>query len=142
MPIPFANTPSFSGSHITGYDNMLKAILGYLYERSDERSIAAAGGKQLNVLLGFEPYTGNFAELKRLLELFGAEYTVLGDHSENFDSGADGSYAYYYGGTRLADVPTAAKAKGSLALQNTACAKRSPTWRKLGGKGYRRCTRR
>lgn len=117
MPIPFANTPSFSGSHITGYDNMLKAILGYLYERSDERSIAAAGGKQLNVLLGFEPYTGNFAELKRLLELFGAEYTVLGDHSENFDSGADGSYAYYYGGTRLADVPTAAKAKGSLALQ-------------------------
>lgn len=117
MPIPFANTPSFSGSHITGYDNMLKAILSYLYERSSGQAVDPASSGKLNVLLGFEPYTGNFSELRRILELFGADCTVLGDHSGNFDSGADGTYAYYYGGTRLADVPAAANAQGTLALQ-------------------------
>ncbi|MGG6312014.1 nitrogenase molybdenum-iron protein subunit beta [Paenibacillus macerans] len=117
MPIPFANTPSFSGSHINGYDNMLKAILSYLYDRANDKGEVAGVGGKLNVLLGFEPYTGNFAELKRILGLFGAECTVLGDHSENFDSGAEGSYNSYYGGTRLADVPAAAKAAGTLALQ-------------------------
>lgn len=117
MPIPFANTPSFSGSHITGYDNMLKGILSYLYERSAGRDEDTGSGGKLNVLLGFEPYTGNFAELKRILGLFGAEYTVLGDHSGNFDSGAEGTYTYYYGGTRLAEVPRAAQAAGTLALQ-------------------------
>lgn len=116
MPIPFANTPSFSGSHIVGYDNMLKAVLSYLFEHSGREAHPGAA-KKLNLLLGFEPYTGNFAEIKRILELFGADYTVLGDHSENFDSGADGTYSYYYGGTKLADVPPAADASGTLALQ-------------------------
>ena len=27
LPVPFAHTPSFVGSHITGYDNMMKRIL-------------------------------------------------------------------------------------------------------------------
>ncbi|WP_223070345.1 nitrogenase molybdenum-iron protein subunit beta [Paenibacillus caui] len=116
MPVPFANTPSFSGSHIVGYDNMLKAILSYLFERSGEQ-VNPGSEQKLNVLLGFEPYTGNFTEIKRILDLFGVSYTMLGDHSDNFDSGADGTYTYYYGGTKLADVPSAANAMGALALQ-------------------------
>ncbi|MDU4698157.1 MAG: nitrogenase molybdenum-iron protein subunit beta [Paenibacillus sp.] len=116
LPVPFANTPSFSGSHINGYDHMLKAILSYLYDQADAQTQAGLSEK-LNVLLGFEPYTGNFDELKRILEQFGAEYTVLGDHSENFDSGAEGTYTYYYGGTPLDAVPKAAEARGTLALQ-------------------------
>lgn len=30
FPTPFAHTPSFVGSHITGYDNQLKGILEYM----------------------------------------------------------------------------------------------------------------
>jgi len=32
FPIPFAHTPSFVGSHITGYDNQMVAILRYMTE--------------------------------------------------------------------------------------------------------------
>ncbi|MNW51124.1 Nitrogenase molybdenum-iron protein beta chain [compost metagenome] len=116
MPVPFANTPSFSGSHIIGYDNMLKGILSYLFDRSGEQA-KPGSDRKLNIMLGFEPYTGNFEEMKRILDLFDLSYTVLGDHSDNFNSGADGTYSYYYGGTKLADVPDAANAMGTLALQ-------------------------
>lgn len=132
MPIPFANTPSFSGSHITGYDNMLKAILSYLYERSSGQAVDPASSGKLNVLLGFEPYTGNFSELRRILELFGADCTVLGDHSGNFDSGADGTYAYYYGGTRLATCRPRRMRRERWRCKNTACAKRRNISGKLG----------
>ena len=32
FPIPFAHTPSFVGSHITGYANQMVAILRYMTE--------------------------------------------------------------------------------------------------------------
>ncbi|WP_334076732.1 nitrogenase molybdenum-iron protein subunit beta [Paenibacillus sanfengchensis] len=124
IPVPYANTPSFVGSHITGYDAMLKSILSYLYDRSEgDPDIPQANSPTLNVLLGFEPYTGNFAELRRILGFFGGGYTILGDHSGNFDSPAAGEYSYYYGGTKLSDVPKAAKAVGTLSLQKYAVKK-------------------
>lgn len=116
MPVPFANTPSFSGSHITGYDAMLRSVLETLFNQSTEVAQPGTSGK-VNVLLGFDSYTGNFAEIKRILALFGADYTILGDHSSNFDSGATGDYTYYYGGTPLAEVPKSANALGTLALR-------------------------
>ncbi|KAA9000343.1 nitrogenase molybdenum-iron protein subunit beta [Paenibacillus spiritus] len=119
-PVTFANTPSFIGSHITGYDSMLKNILSQLYERSGLQAARGTGGEsgeKLNVLLGFEPYTANFAEISRILDAFDTKYTLLGDHSGNYDSPATGEYEYYYGGTKLEDVPKAACALGSLSLQ-------------------------
>ncbi|WP_410769543.1 nitrogenase molybdenum-iron protein subunit beta [Fontibacillus sp. BL9] len=124
VPVPYANTPSFVGSHITGYDAMLKSILSYLYERGGEGAASSkADFAKLNLILGFEPYTGNFAELKRILSLFGSGYTFLGDHSGNFDSPAAGEYSYYYGGTKLSDVPKAASALGTISLQKYAVKK-------------------
>ncbi|MCL6604644.1 MAG: nitrogenase molybdenum-iron protein subunit beta [Paenibacillus sp.] len=120
LPVPYANTPSFSGSHITGYDSMLKSIISTLYNRSGIQAAPGSGeatGEKLNVILGFEPYTGNFAEVRKILAAFDTEYTFLGDHSGNFDSPATGEYSYYYGGTKLADVPQAANALGTLSLQ-------------------------
>ena len=63
FPVPFAHTPSFVGSHITGYDNMMKGIL----------SAVTAGKKsepngKLNIIMGFDTYTGNYREIKRLLK--------------------------------------------------------------------------
>lgn len=120
LPVPYANTPSFSGSHITGYDSMLKSIISTLYTRSGIEATPGSGegtGEKLNVILGFEPYTGNFAEVRKILDMFDTGYTFLGDHSGNFDSPATGEYSYYYGGTKLADVPKAANALGTLSLQ-------------------------
>lgn len=120
LPVPYANTPSFAGSHITGYDSMLKSIISTLYKRSGMEATPGSGegtGEKLNVILGFEPYTGNFAEMRKILGAFDTKYTFLGDHSGNFDSPATGEYSYYYGGTRLEDVPKAANALGTLSLQ-------------------------
>ncbi|SEU18360.1 nitrogenase molybdenum-iron protein subunit beta [Paenibacillus sp. NFR01] len=120
FPVAYCNTPSFVGSHITGYDAMLKGILSYLYDRSGTKATPGTGegsGEKLNIMLGFEPYTGNFAEIRKILNAFDTEYTILGDHSGNYDSPATGEYEYYYGGTKLADVPLAANALGTLSLQ-------------------------
>lgn len=116
FPVPYANTPSFVGSHITGYDNMMRSILSYLSEKNGGLQNKANTGK-INIIPGFETYTGNFAELKRILDLMGVDYTILGDHSENLDSPADGEYRYYYGGTKLEEAAQAAGAKATFALQ-------------------------
>lgn len=95
---------------------MLRSVLETLYNKSG-RTSQPGHELKLNVLLGFDGYTGNFAEMRRMLAIFGATYTILGDHSSNFDSGATGEYSYYYGGTPLEDVPKAADAAGTLAIQ-------------------------
>ncbi|SDY24201.1 nitrogenase molybdenum-iron protein beta chain [Evansella caseinilytica] len=116
FPVPFANTPSFVGSHLDGYDNMMRSILSYLSEKDNDLQEKLPTGK-INIVPGFETYTGNFAELKRMLNVMGVEYTILGDHSDNFDSPATGEYHYYTGGTSLADAAAAPGAKGTILLQ-------------------------
>lgn len=70
IPVPYANTPSFSGSHITGYDSMLKSILSTLFIRSGIEATPGSGegtGEKLNVILGFEPYTGILRKFEKSL---------------------------------------------------------------------------
>jgi nitrogenase molybdenum-iron protein beta chain len=81
FPVPYAHTPSFVGSHLNGYDAMLRGILAQL----------TAGGRgdpngRLNVVPGFATNVGDLREIKRLLDLMGVAHTVLGDHSDTFDS--------------------------------------------------------
>lgn len=119
FPIPYANTPSFVGSHNEGYDNMMQAILATLSEKGGNLEMKEPTGT-VNIIHGYDTYTGNFAEMKRILELMKVNYTILGDHSGNLDSPATGEYSYYYGGTKLEDVKQAPGAKGTLLLQKYA----------------------
>jgi len=112
FPVPFAHTPSFVGSHITGYDNMMKGIL----------SAVAAGKKgapngKLNIIMGFDAYTGNYHEMKRLLKIMGVDFTMLSDVSDVFDSPNTGEYKLYPGGTPLADAADSINASATVALQ-------------------------
>ena len=111
-PIPFAHTPSFVGSHITGYDNMMKAILS-----DQSKGVANPDSKKINIIPGFETYTGNIREIKHILELLNVESTILGDTSDALDSPATGEYTMYPGGTPLAQLREAAKNKATIALQ-------------------------
>src|SRR5512144_307076 len=86
LPIPFANTPSFNGTHVTGYDAMLLAILQTLTE--GKRVEGRCTGK-LNLIPGFDTNTGNYREYKRILDLFGIPATLLADISDSFDSPND-----------------------------------------------------
>jgi nitrogenase molybdenum-iron protein beta chain len=118
FPVPFAHTPSFVGSHLTGYDNMLRGILDYLTKGHE----GAPNGK-INVVPGFETYIGNLRELDRLLTLLGVEHTILGDHSGTLDSPADGEYEMYPGGTPLDVAADAINATATVLLQETATRK-------------------
>lgn len=124
MLVPFAHTPSFVGSHITGYDNMLKGILSAMTpEKNQERPGATEKAEptgRINIVPGFETYTGNIREVKRLLLLMGVSYTVLADTSDAMDSPNTGKYMLYPGGTPLEEAKTAINAKATISLQKFA----------------------
>jgi nitrogenase molybdenum-iron protein beta chain len=111
--IPFAHTPSFVGSHITGYDNMMKSILEQL---NPTRSEKVVDEERINIIPGFEPYLGSLREIKNIAKMFGDKIVMIGDHEEQWDTGA-GEYSMYAGGTKLEDVKTAINAKATISLQ-------------------------
>jgi len=115
FPVPFAHTPSFVGSHLTGYDNMLRSIVEYL-----TRDAKGEPNGKLNVVPGFDTNVGDHREISRVLTLMGVEHTVLGDHSASLDSPAEGDYEIYPGGTTLEDAADAVNATATVFLQEVA----------------------
>ena len=113
FPVPYAHTPSFVGSHITGYDNMMKGILSTLTEGKKKET---TNGK-INFILGFDTYVNNIRELKRILNLFGIDYTVLADNSTALDSPNTGEFVMYQGGTTLEAGADSINAEATIALQ-------------------------
>lgn len=113
LPVPFANTPSFNGSHVTGYDAMLLAILQTLTEG---KKVEGRCTGKLNLIPGFDANTGNYREYRRILEAFGIPHTVLADISESFDSVNDGTYRLYPGGTPLAEAADSVNGKATLSV--------------------------
>ena len=112
-PVPYAHTPAFVGSHITGYDNALKGILSNFWEGKERTS----NGK-INFIGGFDGYTvGNIREVKRVFDLMGVEYTILADNSEVFDTPTDGQFRMYDGGTTLEDTAAALNAAATVSMQ-------------------------
>jgi nitrogenase molybdenum-iron protein beta chain len=117
FPVPYAHTPSFVGSHLTGYDAMLRAILACLAERTVAAGGAGRPNGTLNIVPGFLPSVGDLRELHRLMNLLGVDYTLLGDHSDTLDSPATGDYDMYPGGTPLDAAADALNATGTIFLQ-------------------------
>ena len=113
FPVPFAHTPSFVGSHITGYDNMMKGILSNLTKDQKKES---TNGK-INFIPGFETYSGNLRELKHLVNAMGIDATILADNEHNLDSPNTGEYTMYHGGTPLADAADSINAEATFTLQ-------------------------
>jgi len=112
LPVPFAHTPSFVGSHNTGYDNMLKGILTTITKGKKGES----NGK-VNIIPGFDTYTGNYREVKRLLKMMDVGFTLLADVSDTFDSPNTGEYKMYPGGTPLEDAADSVNAAATVAMQ-------------------------
>jgi nitrogenase molybdenum-iron protein beta chain len=120
LPHPFANTPSFNGSHVHGYDAMLTAILETLTEG---KAVEGRCTGKLNFLAGFDANTGNYREYKRIFELFGIPYTFLADISETFDSPLDGTYRIYPGGTKLDEAADSINGKATVTVAPYATSK-------------------
>ena len=124
LPVPYANTPSFNGSHIHGYDAMLLSILTLLTEG---KQVEGRCTGKLNLIPGCDFNTGNYREYKRILKEFGIPATILADISEVFDSPLDGIYKVYPGGTKLDDAADSINGKVTMTLGPHATAK-TFTW--------------
>jgi nitrogenase molybdenum-iron protein beta chain len=118
--VPFAHTPAFVGSHVTGYDNVMKGILEHFWngKAGTVPKLEREPNGKLNFIGGFDGYTvGNMREIKRLFDLMGVEYTILGDNSDVWDTPSDGKFRMYDGGTTLEDAANAVHANATISMQ-------------------------
>lgn len=112
--VVIANTPSYVGSHITGYDNAVKS-LAQTFPRKGKPN-----GK-LNVIPGFvDP--GDIREIKRLLTIMGVPNIVFPDITDVFDAPLtpESGGLYPPGGTKIPDLVDAGNSRGTIALGRTA----------------------
>ena len=113
FPVALGNTPSFKGSHITGYDTMLKGLIECLAAPRVEAEL----NDRLYVVPGFDTYTANLREYKRILKLMKAPFTLLPDNSDVLDAPNLGTYKLFPGGTPISEMKAALNAASFLFLQ-------------------------
>lgn len=91
----YASTPSYVGSHVTGFSNMVKGFIDYFAFKTEETK------KQINILPGWvEP--SDMRELKRMLGLMDVNYVMLPDTSDVLDTPMTGKFDMYpKGGTTV-----------------------------------------
>ena len=113
FPLPQAHTPSFVGSHVTGYDAMIKGVLSNLWEGKERQP-----NDRINLIPGFDGFAvGNNRELKRILGECGIDYTLISDVSDVFDTPTDGTYRMFDGGTSIEAAAEARNSKATVAMQ-------------------------
>ncbi|SEQ47113.1 Mo-nitrogenase MoFe protein subunit NifK [Amphritea atlantica] len=115
-PVPFAHTPSFVGSHTTGWDNMFEGIARYFTLNYMEDKVVGSNGK-INLVPGFETYLGNFRVMKRMMADMDVDCTLLSDPTEVLDTPADGEFRMYSGGTTQDEIKDAPNAVNTILLQ-------------------------
>lgn len=104
-----APTPSYVGSHVTGFSNMVKAMAA-LAEPSAKKN-----GK-INVIPGWvEP--SDMAEIKRIAGMLGVSINMFPDTSGVLDGPLTGEYKMFPdGGADIADIKNSGSSIGTLAL--------------------------
>lgn len=133
--IPFAHTPAFVGSHITGYDNALLGVLQYFWEGKAGRrpALARAADDSINFIGGFDGFVvGNMPAIRRIFDAFGANYRLLCDPSDAWNTPADGEFRMYDGGTTKDEIDAAINAKATISFQEFCTEK---TAKYIAGKG-------
>jgi nitrogenase molybdenum-iron protein beta chain len=108
------NTPSFKGSHVTGFANMTQSMVHYLSERTGMRT------GQINIIPGFvEP--SDMAEIKRIVSVMGVKGIVFPDTSGVVNGPLDGRFHMYpKGGATVGQIKSAGDSALTISLGNTA----------------------
>ncbi|HWT77014.1 MAG TPA: nitrogenase component 1 [Mobilitalea sp.] len=92
------NTPSYYGSHITGFSNMVAGFIRYLSKSSGKKNGKVA------ILPGFVN-PGDMREMKRIAKEMGVSYSMLPDTSGVMDSPMTGKFELYpKGGTTVEEI--------------------------------------
>lgn len=105
-----ANTPSYIGSHVTGYSNMTKAMVDYFSERNGNRT------KTVNLIPSFvEP--ADMTEIKRIAAMLGITSIMFPDTAGVLNSPLTGKYKMYPdGGVTIDALKSTGSSSGTIAL--------------------------
>jgi nitrogenase molybdenum-iron protein beta chain len=108
--IIYASTPSYVGTHVTGYANMVKGILKGFVKKT-----GTPNGK-VNVIPGFcEP--SDMAEMRRLAAMMGIEIVMVPDTNGVLNGPLTGHYEMYpKGGATPEEIASMGDAKGTIGL--------------------------
>ncbi|SCK17892.1 Mo-nitrogenase MoFe protein subunit NifK [Variovorax sp. HW608] len=126
--VPFAHTPAFVGSHVTGYDNALLGILKHFWDgkAGTTAPLVRVPDESINFIGGFDGFVvGNMKEIRRIFDLFGVKVNVICDPSETWNTPTDGEFRMYEGGTTKEEVEAALNAKATIVFQEYCCEKTS-----------------
>jgi nitrogenase molybdenum-iron protein beta chain len=105
-----ASTPSYAGSHVTGFSNMVKAMVSYIAEPTEEKA------DTINLIPGYvEP--SDMKETKRIAELMGADTIMFPDTSGVVNTGNTGKFEMYPdGGATVEEIAATGASKATIAL--------------------------
>ena len=105
-----ANTPSYVGSHVSGYANMTKAMVDYFSQKNGRQRHV------INLIPGFvEP--SDMAEMKRLVMLMGVQSIMFPDTSKVLNGPLTGKFNMFpEGGTTIAQLQATGESGGTIAL--------------------------
>ena len=106
----YANTPSYVGSHVTGFSNMIEGIVRGFSENTDIET------QQINIIPGWvEP--SDMREIKSIADTMGVEYVMFPDTSNVLDAPMTGRHEFYpAGGTTVPELLSTGDSKMTLAL--------------------------
>jgi nitrogenase molybdenum-iron protein beta chain len=104
------NTPSYVGSHVTGYSNMVTAMVKHFAMQSVSRK------NQVNIINGWvEP--SDAREIKRLAKEMGANIVLFPDTSDVMDAPMTGKHEFYpRGGTTIPQLMSTGDSKYTIGL--------------------------
>lgn len=105
-----ANTPSYVGSHVTGFSNMVKAMVDYFSESNGKKS------KTINLIPGYvEP--SDMEEIKRLASEMGIKTILFPDTSKVLNGPLTGKYKMYpEGGVTIDELKQTGAGMGTVAM--------------------------
>ncbi len=111
MKIIPASTPSYVGTHLTGYDNAMRALVETL-------AVKGEPNKKINMITGIiNP--GDIREIKNMLRIMNVESIFLSDISETLDSPIlPGGHKPLLpdGGTEVSEIADSANSLGTIAI--------------------------
>lgn len=106
----YASTPSYIGSHVTGFSNMVKGFIDYFAFKTGEAK------RQVNILPGWvEP--ADMREMKRMIGLLKLKSVMLPDTSDVLDAPMTGKFKMYAdGGTTIPEMASMGDSMKTVAV--------------------------
>lgn len=108
------NTPSYVGSHVTGYSNMVAGMVKYFSQSTGEKK------NQINIIAGWvEP--SDMREIKKITKIMGIKTVLFPDTSDVLDAPQTGKHIFYPdGGVTIPELKSTGDSNFTLALGRVA----------------------